>query len=145
MTGVQTCALPICFPVTIAGVYMERAFAPKSDMEEKLRNDNIPLFTLETKTPLRELDAIGFSLSYEMTYTNVLNMLDLAGIPIERKDRGEDFPIVMAGGTGAYNPKVLSEYVDAFMMGEGEEVIREVAELLKENKALSRNEKLNNE
>ena len=118
--GMSSLAIKILYSIvnSVDGVYMERAFAPKVDMEARLREDKIPLFTLESKTSLRELDAIGFSLSYEMTYTNVLNMLDLAGIPIERKERGEEFPIVMAGGTGAYNPKVLADYIDVFMMGE---------------------------
>lgn len=142
--GMSSLAIRILYSVvnSVDGVYMERAFAPKVDMEERMRSDKIPLFTLESKTPLKELDAIGFSLSYEMTYTNLLNILDLSRIPLERKERGEEFPIVMAGGTGAYNPKILEEFVDLFMVGEGEEVLREVAEILKENKNLSKNEKL---
>lgn len=142
--GMSSLAIRILYSIvnSIEGVYMERAFAPKVDMELRMREDKIPLFTLESKTPLKEVDAIGFSLSYEMTYTNVLNMLDLAEIPLERKDRTEEFPIVMAGGTGAYNPKVLDDYIDVFMMGEGEEVIKEIANILKENKKLARNEKL---
>ncbi len=142
--GMSSLAVKILYGAvnSLDGVYMERAFAPKTDLEEMMRRDKEELFSLESKTPLKEFDALGFSLSYEMTYTNVLNIMDLAGIPVERKERGENFPIIMAGGTGAYNPTVLERFIDLFMIGEGEEAIREVAVVLRENSSLTKREKL---
>ena len=101
-------------------VYCERAFAPWTDMEEKMRENQIPLFSLETRTPLKEFDFIGFTLQYEMSYTNILNMLDLAGIPLFSADRTDEDPLVMAGGPNAYNPEPLADFIDVFYMGEGE-------------------------
>ncbi len=101
-------------------VYCERAFAPWTDMETLMRENHIPLYSLETFTPLKEFDFIGFTLQYEMSYTNLLNMLDLAEIPLYSKDRGDEHPIVMAGGPDAYNPEPLADFIDAFYMGEGE-------------------------
>lgn len=102
------------------GVYCERAFAPWPDMEEKMRSLHIPLYSLETFTPLNEFDFLGFTLQYEMSYTNILNMLDLAGIPIYSKDRTEDDPLVMAGGPNANNPEPMADFIDLFYIGEGE-------------------------
>lgn len=142
--GMSSLAIRILYGAvnSVDGVYMERAFSPKVDMEEFLRKDGVPLFSIETKTPLKKFDAIGFSLAYEMTYTNFLNILDLSEIPFERKERGEEYPIIIAGGTGAYNPKVLEKFVDVFMIGEGEESIKEVAEILRDNSDKSKLEKL---
>lgn len=106
-------------------VYCERTFAPWIDMEKLMRENNIPLFTLETKTPINEFDFVGFTLQYEMSYTNIINMLDLGNIPILASER-TGFPFVIAGGPCAYNPAPLSEIVDIFVMGEGEEIINEV-------------------
>ncbi len=106
--------------------YCERVFAPWTDMEAKMRENNIPLFSLETREPVGNFDFVGFTLQYEMSYTNVLNMLDLAGIPLLRTDRKEGDPFVCAGGPCAYNPEPLADFVDFFMMGEGEEIIQEV-------------------
>lgn len=115
--------------------YCERAFAPWTDMEEIMREENIPLFALETFEPLNKFDFIGFTLQYEMSYTNLVNMLDLAGIPILSKDRkGKDYPIVCAGGPCAYNPEPLSDIVDFFYIGEGEAGLDEVLDLYKKNK-----------
>jgi len=106
-------------------VYCERVFAPWVDMEALMRQNKIPLFTLETKTPLSEFDFVGFTLQYELSYTNVINMLNLANIPILSRER-EGLPFVIAGGPCAYNPAPLSEVIDFFVMGEGEEVIHEI-------------------
>ena len=106
--------------------YFERVFAPWTDMEEEMRKNDIPLFTLETHEPVRNFDIVGFTLQYEMSYTNVINMLDLAGIPLLSSDREEVHPFVCAGGPCAYNPEPLADIIDFFMMGEGEEVINEV-------------------
>lgn len=110
-------------------VLCERAFAPWSDMEAEMRREGAPLWSLETRHALREFDILGFTLQYELTYTNVLNMLDLAGIPPRSRDRGEDDPIVVAGGSSAFNPEPLAPFIDAFVLGEGEEAIGELAGL----------------
>lgn len=120
--------------------YCERAFAPWTDMENMMRENKIPLFSLETKDPLKVFDFVGFTLQYEMSYTNIINMLDLAGIPLLAKDReGLEFPFVVFGGPCAYNPEPLADIADFFILGEGEEVIEEVLDaynLWKSNKGL---------
>ena len=95
-------------------VYCQRAFQPQTDMEELMREEGIPLFSIESKTPLREMDMVGFTLQYEMSFTTVLNMIDLAGIPMFARDRGEDMPLIVCGGPCAYNPEPLWEFADAF-------------------------------
>lgn len=114
--------------------YCERAFAPWPDMEEQLRSNNIPLFTLETQDSLSEFDILGFTLQYEMSYTNILNMLDMCKITIRASQRGEDEPIVMAGGPCAYNPEPLYDIVDFFEIGEGEEMMNDVLDVYKKYK-----------
>lgn len=109
--------------------YCERLFAPWTDMEEIMRREDIPLFSLETKSSAADFDIIGFTLQYEMCYTNILNMLDLSGIPIESRDRGEEHPFVIAGGPCACNPFPLSPFIDFFVLGDGEEIINEIADL----------------
>jgi radical SAM family uncharacterized protein len=99
----------------------ERAFTPWLDFEAELRRHGLPLYSLETFTPLREFDVVGFSLQYEICYTNILTMLDLGGIPLHGKDRGPDDPLVIAGGPGAQNPELLAPFVDVFIVGDGEE------------------------
>jgi radical SAM family uncharacterized protein len=99
----------------------ERVFTPWVDFEQLLRQHNLPLYSLETFTPLCEFDLIGFSLQYEIGYTNVLTMLDLGGIPLHSADRTLDHPLVIAGGPGAQNPEVLAPFVDLFVIGDGEE------------------------
>ncbi|MCA8946572.1 MAG: TIGR03960 family B12-binding radical SAM protein [Planctomycetes bacterium] len=99
----------------------ERAFAPWFDMEEVLRKNALPLFSLENYRALREFDAVGFSLQNETTYTNLLNMLDLGGIALRSKDRNNDDTIVIAGGTGSITPEPLADFIDLFLLGEGEE------------------------
>ena len=101
----------------------ERVFAPASDMENLLRKEEIPLMTLETKTPLKRMDIVGFTLQYEMSYTNILNMLDLAHIPLLAKQRGEEDPLIIAGGPCAFNPEPLADFVDVFLIGDGEELL----------------------
>ena len=114
--------------------YCERVFAPWPDMEAELRKNEIPLMTLETKDPLTAFDILGFTLQYEMSYTNVLNMLDMAGITYRASERGEDEPIVMAGGPCAYNPEPLYDIVDFFEIGEGEELMNDVLDVYKKYK-----------
>lgn len=125
--------------------YCERVFAPWVDMEQKMRQYEIPLFTLETHDPVKDFDFVGFTLQYEMSYTNIVNMLDLAGIPFMSKDRTQGQPFVCAGGPCAYNPEPLADIVDFFMMGEGEEIINEVMDVYSSWKAenASREEFLN--
>jgi radical SAM family uncharacterized protein len=113
-------------------VAAERVYAPWSDMEQAMRAEGALLFSLETRHPLKEFDAIGFSLSYELTYTNILNMLDLAGIPVLAVERGEDCPLVVAGGSGALNPEALADFIDAFFLGDGEEAVLDLADFLRE-------------
>ena len=116
-------------------VWCERVFAPWSDMEEELRKNRLDLFALESKDSLREFDFIGFTLQYEMSYTNILNMLNLSGIPLESKSRSQQDPLVIAGGPCAYNPEPLAEFIDAFVIGEGEEVILEMINLYKQHQS----------
>ncbi|MEG1500467.1 MAG: TIGR03960 family B12-binding radical SAM protein [Clostridiales bacterium] len=104
---------------------MERAFAPMADMEALLREREIPLFSWETRHLLRDFDVLGFTLQYELSYTNILNMLNLAGLPLLSKER-EDWPLVIAGGPCVYNPEPLADFIDLFIIGEGEEVILEL-------------------
>lgn len=113
-------------------IWCERVFAPWIDMEEEMRKHNIPLFALESGDNVSEFDFIGFTLQYELSYTNVLNMLNLAGIPIKSKDRKELFNIVVAGGPCACNPEPIADFIDLFFIGEGEEVDLEVIELYRE-------------
>ena len=105
--------------------YCERSFAPWFDMEKALRDNGIPIYSLETKTPLAEFDVIGFSLLYEMCYTNILTMLDLAGVPLRSSERCETDPLVIAGGPCVCNPEPVAEIMDALVFGDGEEVMNE--------------------
>ena len=113
----------------------ERVFAPWVDMEEQMRSEKLPLFTLESKEEVKNFDILGFTLQYEMSYTNILNILDLSGIPILSKDRNGDDTIVIAGGPCAYNPEPLWQFIDIFVIGEGEEVTLELLKLFKTHKA----------
>jgi radical SAM family uncharacterized protein len=120
--------------------FCERAFTPWPDMEKLLRENNIPLYALESKDSLAEFDFLGFTLQYEMSYTNILNMLDMSGIPVRASKRGEEHPIVMCGGPCAYNPEPLYDIADMFVLGEGEEVINELLDLYKEYKSKGKHE-----
>lgn len=112
----------------------ERTFAPWFDMEDQMRKNNIELFTLESKEEVKNFDILGFTLQYELSYTNILNMMDLANIPIFSKDRDETYPIVIAGGPCAFNPEPLADFIDLFLIGEGEEATLELLELYKKHK-----------
>jgi radical SAM family uncharacterized protein/radical SAM-linked protein len=112
----------------------ERVYSVWPDMEKKMRENEIPLFSLESKTPVRLFDILGISLQYELQYTNVLNLIDLAGLPLFSKDRGERDPLVIAGGPCAFNPEPLADFLDAFVLGDGEEVVVEIAELVRQRK-----------
>jgi radical SAM family uncharacterized protein len=115
--------------------WAERAFCPWPDMESAMRSAGIPLYSLESKHPLAEFDILGFSLPYETLYTNTLNMLDLAGIPLLSSGRGLQDPLVIAGGHATYNPEPMADFIDAFVIGEGEEVIHEIIQAHQEWKA----------
>ena len=115
-------------------IWCERVFAPWIDMEEQMIKNNIPLYALESGDPLTEFDFIGFTLQYELSYTNVLNMLKLAGIPVLSSERTELSNIVVAGGTCTSNPEPLADFIDIFFIGEGEEVDIEVIELYRDFK-----------
>src|SRR5215510_9041905 len=104
----------------------ERAYAPWFDMEDLMRQHGIPLYSLESKRPLACFDLIGFSLPYETLYTNTLNALDLSGIPVRSADRDENHPIIIAGGHSTMNPEPMHAFIDAFVIGEGEEVIHDI-------------------
>ncbi len=110
----------------------ERVFAPWVDMEEELRAANIPLLTLESHKPVREFDLVGFTLQYEMSFSNIINMLDLAGIPLYSRDRGEEDTFVCAGGPCAYNGEPIADIIDFFILGEGEYVNNEIIDAYKE-------------
>jgi radical SAM family uncharacterized protein len=107
-------------------ILAERAFAPWHDLEAQLRENHLPLFSLESKHPLAQYDIIGLSLPYESLYTNALNVLDLAGIPLLASERGENHPLIIAGGQSCFNPEPMADFIDAFVIGEGEEVILEL-------------------
>ncbi len=114
--------------------WCERVFAPDNDMEEQMRKNNVPLFALESGDYIKDFDLIGFTLQYELCYTNVLNMLDLAGVPLFSKDRTDLFPIVCAGGPCTCNPEPIADFMDIIFLGEGEESTNEVIDLLKKCK-----------
>jgi radical SAM family uncharacterized protein len=112
-----------------ADVLAERAYCPWMDMETLMRQKGIPLYSLESKHALAEFDMIGITLPYETLYTNTLNLLDLAGIPLLASERNEAHPLVIAGGHAAYNPEPMADFIDAFVIGEGEEVIHEIVQV----------------
>ncbi len=110
----------------------ERIFAPWPDLEDRMRRDGLPLFSVDTHRPAREFDVLGFSLQSELGYTNVLNMLELAGIPVLAKDRGPDFPLVVGGGVNASYPEPLADFFDLLVVGDGEEALPALVDLVKE-------------
>lgn len=112
----------------------ERVFAPWTDAEEIMRKESIPLFSLETHTPLNEFDVVGFSLTYELNYATVLNLLDLAGIPVWSSQRGEECPLIIAGGPSTLNPEPMAEFFDIFAPGDAEEMIAEILERVQNTK-----------
>ena len=123
-------------------IYCERVYSPWMDLDPIMREKNIPLFTLETQEPVKNFDFLGITLQYEMCYTNVLQILDLAQIPLHAADRGEDMPIVIGGGPCAYNPEPLADFFDMFYIGEGETVYFELLDCYKENKKRRKQKRL---
>jgi radical SAM family uncharacterized protein len=123
--GMSNLAIPILYNIlnephdTLA----ERVYAPWTDMEDLMRQHDVPLYSLETKHPLYEFDIIGFSLGYELTYTNVINMLDLAHIPVFSRDRNESHPLIIAGGGSTFNPEPIADFIDLFIIGEAEDIL----------------------
>ncbi len=115
--------------------YCERVYSPWMDLDAIMREKNIPLFALESQDPIKEFDFLGITLQYEMCYTNILQVLDLSGIPIYAKDRDENDPIVIGGGPCSYNPEPIAEFFDCFYIGEGETVYDQVLDAYKANKA----------
>ena len=128
--GMSNMGLSILYDIlnAIDDVACERVFAPWEDMEDELRREGRLLWSLENRQPLSAFDVVGFTLQYEMTYTNVLNVLELGGIPVRSADRTDEHPIVIAGGSGAFNPEPLAAFIDAFFLGEGEEAVVELAD-----------------
>jgi radical SAM superfamily enzyme YgiQ (UPF0313 family) len=112
--------------------WCERFFAPWKDMEQLMRSEGLPLFSIESRTPLAEYDLIGFTLQYELACTNVLNMLDLGGVPVLAADRGPGDPLVLAGGPIAYNIEPMADFFDLAVIGEGEEAIGELVDLYRD-------------
>ncbi len=117
------------------GVWCERVFHPWGDMEEAMRRHDLPLWALESQDPVLDFDMIAFSIGYEMAYSNILNMLSLAGLPLHSKDRHDLKNIVFAGGVCAYNPEPLADYIDFFSLGEGEDITVEIVNLYDKAKA----------
>lgn len=141
--GASNLALPILYQIlnNQPDVIAERVYAPWVDMEALLRQHDTPLFSLETKHPLRDFDIIGFSLGYELSYTNVLNMLDLAQIPLLGHQRSASYPLIIAGGSCALNPEPMTDFIDLFVIGEAEETILELIEILRACKTNKRDRK----
>ena len=131
--GMSNMALPILYEILNrqSDVLAERFFAPWIDIEAALRAADIPLLSLESKHPLKEFDVIGFSLDYELAYTNVLNILDLAQLPVLASERDDSHPLVIAGGSCCLNPEPMSDFIDFFVIGEGEEVLPELVDCLR--------------
>jgi radical SAM family uncharacterized protein len=132
--GMSNMALPILYEILNRppDVLAERVYAPWVDMEAALRAAGIPLLSLESKRPLKDFDVVGFSLDYELTYTNVLNILDLGRIPILAAERDDSHPIVIAGGSCCLNPEPMADFIDFFVIGDGEEALPELLDTLRE-------------
>jgi radical SAM family uncharacterized protein len=134
--GMSNLGLAILYDLLNAqpGVLAERVYAPWVDMEQAMRAARLPLFSLESRRPLAQFDVIGFSLPYEQVYTNLLNMLDLAELPVLAAERDDGHPLIVAGGAAAYNPEPLADFVDCFAVGEGEELVVEITSAIGEGK-----------
>jgi radical SAM superfamily enzyme YgiQ (UPF0313 family) len=132
--GMSNLGLTILYSIlaTREGVVCERAYVPWPDMSAQMREEGIALFSLESLAPVGSFDVLGVSLQYELTYSNVLELLDLAGIPLRSEDRTDGHPIVLAGGPCVVNPQPMSPFFDAFLIGEGEEAVVEIADALAE-------------
>ena len=116
-------------------IWCERVYSPWPDLDKIMREQNIPLFALESQDPVKNFDFLGITIQYEMCYTNILQILDLSGIPMQASDRTEDDPIVIGGGPCAYNPEPLAQFFDLFYIGEGETIYFDLMDAYKENKA----------
>lgn len=116
------------------GVYCERVYSPWTDLDKIMREKNIPLFTLETQSPVKNMDFLGITIQYEMCYTNILQILDLSGIPLLATNRSEDDPIVIGGGPCTYNPEPIADFFDIFYMGEGETVYADLIDAYRNNR-----------
>ena len=138
--GMSNMALPILYDLLNSqpNVLAERVYAPWVDMEAALQARGIPLFSLESKHPLKDFDIIGFSLGYELTYTNVLNMLELAQIPVLAAERDDSHPVIIAGGSCALNPEPMADFIDIFVIGDGEEVLLELLDSFRNWKELGK-------
>ena len=113
--------------------YCERVYSPWVDLDKVMREQNIPLFALESQDPIKDFDFLGFTIQYEMCYTNILQVLDLSHIPLLSKDRREDDPIVIGGGPCTYNPEPIADFFDIFYLGEGEASYNELFDIYKDN------------
>lgn len=142
--GMSNMAVPILYELLNRqpDVLAERVYAPWVDMEAVLRRRGIPLFSLETKRPLRDFNIIGFSLGYELTYTNVLNMLDLAQIPVAASERNDAHPLVIAGGSSSLNPEPMADFIDAFVIGDGEDVLLEFLDIYRDSRGMGKKQLL---
>ncbi|HHX13936.1 MAG TPA: TIGR03960 family B12-binding radical SAM protein [Clostridiales bacterium] len=136
--GMSSLGLQILYEILNqqADIACERLFAPAPDMEEEMRRVGLPLFTLETRTKAAALDLLGFSLQYELSYTNVLNMLDLAGLPLLAVERGDEHPLILAGGPCVFNPEPVADFFDCFAIGDGEEILLDLIAAYKESRQL---------
>ncbi len=123
-------------------VWAERAYMPAVDLEAQLLARDLPLFSLESKSPLRDFQAIGFTLQYELSYSNILRMLMLSGIPLRTSQRDTDMPLILGGGPGAFHPEPLADFFDAFVIGDGEDVVVELVQALRDGKNLDRDAQL---
>jgi radical SAM family uncharacterized protein/radical SAM-linked protein len=134
--GMSHIGFPILYTILnqLDGVAAERVFSPWPDMEEWLRSHGEPLCSLETSRPLAQFDIIGFTLQYELSYTNLLTMLNLAGVPVRGEERGEDAPLVVVGGPCAFNPEPLADFFDVALIGDGEEAVVELVELVRQRR-----------
>lgn len=140
--GMSHLGLKILYKVIndIPDALAHRVYAPSQDMADLMKEEGIPIFSLEGRIPLREFDIIGFTLQHELSYTNILWMLDLAGIPLRREDREEDDPLIVAGGPCAVNPEPLAPFIDLFCIGDGEGFIRDLVRCIMENRGKEREE-----
>jgi len=129
--GMSNLALKILYGIlnNRSDILAERVFNPWPDAEQKMRESEIPLFSLESKKPLKQFDLFGFTLPYELCFTNILNMLNLADIPFFSSQRDESYPLIIGGGPGAFNPEPLADFFDLFVLGDGEEVILDLVDL----------------
>lgn len=138
--GMSNMGLGILYDVINSrdGMLAERVFSPWSDMEAVMRAEGVPLWSLESRHPLADFDVLGISLSYEGTYTNILNMLDLAGLPVRSEERTDAHPLIICGGSGALNPDSLADFIDVFVLGDGEETIVDIVDFVREWKRQGR-------